>query len=121
MKASVKRGAYDGFDKRLAALGNVSAKNSTISIASIFVMLLFLAIEIAPVLVKLLSSRGPYDDLLEAHEHTFHNYKQEQVSKRNQKMYEKLLEMSETGNHAVNERIETNIELRKRMTEAEKK
>ena len=35
-------------------------------------------------------------------------------------MNEKLLEMSETGNHAVNERIETNIELRKRMTEAEK-
>lgn len=120
LKASVKRGSYDGFDKRLAALGNVSAKNSTISIASIFVMLLFLAIEIAPVLVKLLSSRGPYDDLLEAHEHTFYNYKQEQVSKRNQKMYEELLEMSETGNHAVNERIETNIELRKRMTEAEK-
>jgi len=120
LKASVKRGSYDGFDKRLAALGNVSAKNSTISIASIFVMLLFLAIEIAPVLVKLLSSRGPYDDLLEAHENTFHSFKQEQVSKRNQKMYEKLLEMSETGNHAVNERIETNIELRKRITEAEK-
>ena len=63
------RGAYYGFDKRLDALGNVSQNSATISMASIFIMLLFLASEMSPVLVKLLSSRGPYDDILENDEH----------------------------------------------------
>jgi len=67
----VNAGAYDGFDKRLSALGAVTAENPTIAIASWFVMLLFICIEISPILVKLLSYRGPYDDMLESHEKIF--------------------------------------------------
>lgn len=81
LKTSVKRGEYDGFDKRLDALGNVSEKSKTISTASLFIILLFVAIEISPVLVKLLSSRGPYDDLLEIHEYEFEITKNEKKAK----------------------------------------
>ena len=90
LKTTIKRGAYDGFDKRLDALGNVSENSSTLRWASWFVMLLFLAIEISPVLVKLLSARGPYDDLLEKHEHSVEVFKIEQMSKLNQKTNETL-------------------------------
>lgn len=119
LKSTIKRGAYDGFDKRLDALGNVSAKSSTISIASFFVMLLFLAIEISPVLVKLLSAKGPYDDLLEKHEHSIENYKIEQISKLNQKTNEKLQIVIESGNNAVREELEGNRDLMKRIITAE--
>ena len=34
-------------------------------------MLLFISIETAPIFVKLISSRSPYDYLLEEHEHVF--------------------------------------------------
>lgn len=95
LKTTIKRGAYDGFDKRLDALGNVAARSSTISWASWFVMLLFLAIEISPVLVKLLSARGPYDDLLEKHEHAVEVFKIEQMSKLNQKTNEALRKLVE--------------------------
>lgn len=90
LKTTIKRGAYDGFDKRLDALGNVAARSSTLSWASWFVMLLFLAIEISPVLVKLLSARGPYDDLLEKHEHAVEVFKIDQMSRLNQKTNEAL-------------------------------
>lgn len=119
LKAGIKRGAYDGFDKRLDALGNVTVRSSTIYIASIFVMLLFLAIEIAPVLVKLLSSKGPYDDLLEKHEHVYENLKIEQMSKLNQKTNEKLQVIIESGNNAVTAELEGNRDLMKRIITAE--
>lgn len=90
VRLSIKRGAFDGFDKRLDALGHVSASSATLSIASLFLMLLFVSIEISPVLVKLLSPRGPYDDLLEKHEHTFEIYRIEQMSVLNQSANKKL-------------------------------
>lgn len=89
-RASIKRGAFDGFDKRLDALGRVSAQSDTLSTASWFLMLLFVSIELSPVLVKLLSPRGPYDDLLEKHEHAVEIYRIEQVSGLNQRANEKL-------------------------------
>lgn len=119
LKTNVKRGAYDGFDKRLDALGNVTEKSSTIAVSSWFIMLLFLAIETAPVVVKLMSSKGPYDDLLEKHEHAVENYKIEQISISNQKTNEKLQVLVETGNAAVTEEIESNKELTRRIVKAE--
>lgn len=80
VQKAVNAGAYDGFDKRLSALGAVALENKTIATASWFVMLLFLIIEISPVLVKLLSQRGPYDDILEAHEKVFENQRKEKVA-----------------------------------------
>lgn len=80
VQKAVNAGAYDGFDKRLSALGAVALENNTIATASWFVMLLFLIIEISPVLVKLLSQRGPYDDLLEAHEKVFENQRKEKIA-----------------------------------------
>jgi hypothetical protein len=119
LKAGVKRGEYDGFDKRLDALGNVTVKSKTIATSSWFIMLLFLAIETAPVIVKLMSSKGPYDDLLEQHEHAVENHKIEQMSIRNQKTNEKLQVLVETGSAAVTEEIESNKELTKHIVKAE--
>jgi hypothetical protein len=38
-------------------------------LANIFIILLFIAIETAPVMVKLISSKGPYDYMLETEEY----------------------------------------------------
>lgn len=58
----------NGFLARLEAMSNISAKSSVVSIASWFITLLFIVIEASPIIVKLLSKRGPYDFLLEAEE-----------------------------------------------------
>ena len=59
----------DGFLARLKAMGTLSASNESIRLASVFIILLFITIESAPIIVKLISARGPYDDLLEAEEY----------------------------------------------------
>ncbi len=58
----------NGFLARLEAMSNISAKNTAVSIASWFITLLFIVIESSPIIVKLLSKKGPYDFLLEAEE-----------------------------------------------------
>ena len=66
-----ERARYDGLAARMEALSNITAKSEAISIANIFIILLFIAIETAPLFVKLISQKGPYDELLQAHEYRY--------------------------------------------------
>lgn len=75
--AQLKRGSLDGLASRLDALGTLTQTSAPIRWANWFIMLLFIAIETAPVFVKLISPRGPYDDLLEQHEYAFIMHKKE--------------------------------------------
>jgi hypothetical protein len=59
----------DGFLARLQAMSALSAGSRSIFLASWFIILLFITIESAPIIVKLLSERGSYDDLIEAEEY----------------------------------------------------
>jgi hypothetical protein len=54
---------------RLEALGNISSFGNSIWWASLVITLLFIVLETAPVLVKLLTKRGPYDEKLDAIEY----------------------------------------------------
>ncbi len=55
-----------GFLARIEAMGRLSQKSGKTRAVSIFITLLFLCIESAPIFVKLISSRGAYDRLLDA-------------------------------------------------------
>lgn len=75
-KAIEDRGAIigqsDGFLARYEALGRLAADHPRIRTASLFMTLLFLCLELTPVLTKMLFSRGAYDEMLETLEHTVH-------------------------------------------------
>lgn len=60
---------YAGFLARLEALGKLSEKNETIKYSVWFIIFLFITIESAPVLVKLMSAKGSYEQLLEVEEY----------------------------------------------------
>ena len=62
--SNLEETALTGLASRLNALGRMSDKNPTIYWASIFIMLLFVAIECSPILVKLITKKGPYDYML---------------------------------------------------------
>jgi hypothetical protein len=66
-KTEIKRA--DGLLARFEAMSELSRKNSTVKYASWFIFILFILIESSPILVKLLSQRGPYDELLEKEEY----------------------------------------------------
>jgi hypothetical protein len=76
------REKYDGLAARIDALGNLTKKSQPIYWANLFIIFLFIAIETAPVFVKLIGSKGPYDDLLHTHEHGFDLYRIEQTTKK---------------------------------------
>ncbi len=59
---------FDGLAARMDALSALTTESSAMALANVFIMLLFIAIETAPIFVKLISARGPYDELLELHE-----------------------------------------------------
>jgi uncharacterized coiled-coil protein SlyX len=110
---------YDGLAARIDALGVLTSKSSAMDMANLFIILLFIAIETSPIFTKLISSKGPYDDLLEKHEHSVEIYKIEQMSKNNQKTNERLEIIIQSGNNAVTEELEGNRNLMKRIVEAE--
>lgn len=74
---------FNGFAARLQALDELGKNSEIIGIASAFIMGLFIALEIAPVLVKLISAVGPYDYLLEKTENDFKLYSKEKIEKGN--------------------------------------
>lgn len=66
-----------GFASRIEALERLGNKSNIIALASFFIMLLFIAIETAPIFIKLITSQGPYDLVLDKHELAFiYNHKQ---------------------------------------------
>lgn len=70
-KEQLERIKYDGFAARIDALSRLKTKSASIRWADWFIFLLFVALETAPIFVKLISNKGPYDELLEAHEHQY--------------------------------------------------
>ena len=70
---------YNGFAARMQALNELGANNPILGTAAIFIALVFISLETAPVLVKLIAPKGPYDFLLEKHEHCFKIFAKESI------------------------------------------
>ncbi len=96
--ATIERTAVNGPAARLEALDRLSENSAAIAWANWFIMLLFIALETAPVLVKLISARGPYDNLLKVEEHNFVAIETEEMAKTNAAVKER------TGNLPQHER-----------------
>lgn len=107
--ASLDRSRYDGLAARIDALARLSERSKAIYFASIFIMLLFIAVETAPILVKLISYRSPYDYVLHQEEHVFQMNNLEQTTLLGNNTRNKLKYDTETGAH----RVQANIEAEK--------
>ncbi|WP_124639395.1 MULTISPECIES: DUF4407 domain-containing protein [Amniculibacterium] len=82
---------FNGFAARLQALDELGKNSKIMAVAAMFIMGLFITLEISPVLIKLISSVGPYDYLLEKTENDYRLYSKEKIEK---------------GNFATDKRIE---------------
>lgn len=105
------RTSYDGMAARMEALSRLSAGSKAIFYGSIFIMLLFIAIETAPIMVKLISYRSPYDYLLHEHEHVFQMANLEKTTLLAHEVHSKLQYEKETGQHLTSSRIALQKEL----------
>lgn len=76
---ALEKQKIDGPAARLDALSRLSSKSFAIGTASWFILFLFIALETAPVFVKLISPTGPYDHLLKLEEYAFEIKRAEEV------------------------------------------
>jgi hypothetical protein len=104
-RSSLQRSRYNGLAARMEALSRLSEKSAAMMLASMFIMLLFVAIETAPILVKLISYRSPYDYLLHEHEHVFEMASLESTTVRNNAIRNQLKYDTETSLYHANARI----------------
>ncbi len=104
--SGLQRSRYNGLAARMEALSRLANSSEAIWLAVWFITLLFVAIETAPILVKLISYRSPYDYLLHNHEHVFEMTHKEQVTLRQNAILNKLRYDTETGIYRVNAEIQ---------------
>ncbi|RAV98752.1 DUF4407 domain-containing protein [Pseudochryseolinea flava] len=116
-KDSLIAGEYNLLEKkkmngpaaRMEALDRISDKSSAIAWANWFIMLLFIAIEISPVLVKLMSPRGPYDNLLRQTEHEFKVQELESVTKQNAEAKEKASTLPTHEKNFLSDKLDASL------------
>lgn len=103
------RKALDGFAARLEAIDRITTRSSAIFIAHIFILLLFIVIETAPVVVKLISNKGPYDNLLNIEEHAFFTRETEVVSFNNHSLREKSATLNDKEKIFVSQQLDHSL------------
>lgn len=106
---SLERKPFNGLAARLDALENLSSKSEAIFLANWFIILLFIAIETAPIIVKLMASRGPYDDLLEVEEHKFKIKRIVELARLNYKIKQKIRDLPQIEKEYVDEKLSATL------------
>jgi hypothetical protein len=107
--ASLERGKMNGPAGRMEALATLTKNSSAMAWAHWFIMLLFIAIETAPVFVKLISSKGPYDNLLAIEEHTFYTLETEEVARINTESKGRAANLPVRERDFVSERLDAKL------------
>ncbi len=111
---------------RMEALGRITDKSDMAAGAKWVITWLFIVLETAPLLVKLLTPRGPYEDMLEALEYEYRIESGEYISKINARInaiLKKLEKVSaleaetflKTEKQRIKKELETNEEILKEI------
>jgi hypothetical protein len=81
--SAMDKSKMNGPAARMEALDRLTRTSSAMWWANIFIVILFIAIETSPIFVKLISGKGPYDNLLRIEEHKFYAQEVEEMAKTN--------------------------------------
>jgi hypothetical protein len=107
--ASLERSRMNGPAARIEALDRITSESSAIFWAHWFIVLLFIAIETSPVFVKLISGKGPYDNLLRVQEHIYASSEIEEVAKVNAETKKRLSGVPQHEATFANDKLDTSL------------
>lgn len=100
-----------GLLARLDALSRLTSKSTTLLLSKWLITLLFIFIEIAPVLFKLMSDSGPYDDTMERIKHEANVKEKQKVSDINDDINTSIRISSERNKSRLDAELKGNEEL----------
>lgn len=118
--AQMDRKNFGGMAARMEALARLGENSQAIFLAGWFIMLLFIAIETAPIFTKLISQRSPYDYRLHEYEHVFEMSNYENVALLRNAKRNKVKFDTETGIYRTQKEIEAEQELTDHYLEEKK-
>lgn len=118
--SKMDRKNFGGMAARMEAIDRLGQDSRAIFYASWFIMLLFIAIETAPIFTKLISSRSPYDYVLHERENVYEMATLEAVSILRNVTKNKVKFDTETGIHRTQKEIEAENELTEHYLEEKK-
>jgi hypothetical protein len=91
----------------MEALERITAQSPAIQLASWFILLLIIAIETTPIFIKLMTRRGPYDNLLAAEEHQFTIQSIERTGEANSSARQRVQQWPEQEKEFGNDRLDS--------------
>lgn len=106
---ALEKQRLDGPAARMEALSRLTEKSAAIALANWFIILLFIAVETAPVFVKLISPQGPYDHLLKIEEHGFEGQRIEELAKTNAAIKERNEKLSQTEKEYIKDKLDLKL------------
>lgn len=104
--AVLEKNKMNGLAARIEAIYRLTLQSNAIAWAHWFIILLFIALETAPVFVKLISSKGPYDNLLKIEEHIFSSKETEDLARINSETKQRSSTLSANERTFVEERLD---------------
>jgi hypothetical protein len=110
----------DGLLARLKALSGLTKEENSLFFSKWLITLLFIFIEIAPILFKMMTERGPYDDIVDRikHEHTVRQL--EMQSNLNQEINTAVRIQTDKFEQKLNAELSANKDLLEAITQAQK-
>lgn len=106
-QATVNNDKANGPAARIQALGRLTDRSEEIYWANVFVMLLFIAVETAPIFVKLISQRGPYDHRIKEEEYPYETSRIEVVTRTTSAAREQVRDLNQADQSFANTRLDT--------------
>lgn len=106
---AIEEGQLTGLASRIEALDRLTSKSSAINLAHWFIMLLFLVVETAPIFVKLVAQRGPYDYVLKTEEYGFEAFHYEDLAKVNAVIKKRSSKLTDEEIEYINSRLQLGL------------
>jgi len=103
---AIENAKVNGPAARIEAMSRLTEQNKAMWWAEWFIILLFIALETAPVFVKLISGKGPYDNLLKVEEHRFAMAEFEELAKINAEIKKRTSGISQLEGEYITERLD---------------
>lgn len=109
---------------QIEALGRLTSKDGTMWSVSLFIMLIFIAIETAPILAKLIAKRGDYDEILDMEKHKIwvrHQYAKSKINSEINRGLEELKIIDEKARKVAQAREQAFFEMSSSKIESQLK
>lgn len=115
----LKRVEFDGLLARIGALGNLTERDKSMDLANIAIILLFLCVELSPLIFKILTDAGNYDIKIQMLEERVYSEEIERISTLNDEINKRVKIKVGENQNLIDRELTDNKELMNQISNAQ--